>query len=68
VSSGQSLDLAKINIFSQFYTQLQEKISYLKKGESFENIVEKLNHTEFQLFNTFMTFSHENIRIFQETT
>jgi hypothetical protein len=42
--------------------------SKFKKAESFENISEKLIHAKFQLFNTFLTFSQENIWIFQETT
>jgi hypothetical protein len=35
--------------------------------ESFENIIQKLIHAKFQLFNIFLTFFQENIRIFQET-
>jgi hypothetical protein len=30
--------------------------SKFEKGESFENIIEKLIHAKFQLFNTFLTF------------
>jgi hypothetical protein len=37
-------------------------------GESFANNIEKLILAKFQLFNTFLTFFQENIRIFQETT
>jgi hypothetical protein len=43
-------------------------LSCLLEGESFENIIKKLIHAKFQLFNTFLTFSQENFRIFQENS
>jgi hypothetical protein len=39
-----------------------------QKREGFENIIEKLIHEEYQLFNIIFTFSQEIIRFFQETT
>jgi hypothetical protein len=45
---------------------MQRSFFEILKGESFEKIFEKLIHAKFQLFNTFLTFFQENIRIFRK--
>jgi hypothetical protein len=50
-----------------FCRKILSELSKFQKGESFENI-EKLIHVKFQLFNTFLTFFQEKIRIFQENS
>jgi hypothetical protein len=41
--------------------------SIFLKAESFENIIEKLIHAKFQLFNTFLIFLKKISEFFRET-